>query len=87
MSACGNMKDVEEKKVAAKWGPLPQNPSMVSPRQAGMAHGCRASQPTPQCPFCGPEVDEIIAGLGLCRGTVRTSTLYSRTKKPGRHPA
>lgn len=32
--------------------------------------------PAVQCSSCGPEVDEIIAQLGHCRGTVRTSLFY-----------
>lgn len=40
------------------------------------------STPTPQCSSRGPEVDEIIAQFGHCRGTAPTN-LYSRIREPG----
>lgn len=85
--ACGNIKDVEENKVAAEWGAL--FPRILHGFPASSRGGPRLpSESThPAAFYCGPEVDEIIARLGLCRGTARTSTLYSRTKKPARQAA
>lgn len=74
MRACGNIKDVEEKMAAAEWGP--SSPESFHGFPASSRDGPRLpSESThPAASYCGPEVDEIIAGLGLCRGTARTST-------------
>ena len=73
MSARGDLKDVEEKKDAAEWGLFPR---ILHGFPASSRGGPRLpSESThPAAPDCGPEVDEIIARLGLCRGTARTST-------------